>query len=183
MIVDFRRRQVEEHAPLHINGSAVGMVSCFRFLGVNISNDLTWSAHTDKVVKAARKRLFFLRRLKKFGMDSVILTNFYRCTIESILTGCITVWYGSCTAKDRKALRSVVRTAEFIIGRELPALQDTYHTRCLRKTGRILKDCYHPAFRLFTPLPSGRRYRSIRSRTRRLENSFFPRAIRLLNGH
>ena len=63
----------------------------------------------------------------------------------------------------------------FIIGRELPALQDTYHTRCLRKAGRILKDCYHPAFRLFTLLPSGRRYRSIRSRTRRLENSFFPR--------
>src|SRR4029434_2360324 len=104
--------QVEEHAPLHINGSAVEMVSCFRFLGV--SNDLTWSAHTDKVVKAARKRLFFLRRL-----DSVILTNFYRCTIESILTGCITVWYGSCTAKDRKALRSVVRSAEFIIGKGL----------------------------------------------------------------
>src|SRR4029434_11162780 len=67
---------------------------------------------------------------------------------------------------------------EFIIGRELPALQDTYHTRCLRKAGMILKDCYHSAFRLFTPLPSGRRYRSIRSRTRRLENSFYPRAIR-----
>ena len=42
--------------------------SCVRFLGVNISNDLTWSAHT--VVKAARKHLFFLRRLKKFAMDS-----------------------------------------------------------------------------------------------------------------
>ena len=30
---------------------------------------------------------------------------------------------------------------------------------------------------------SGRRYRSIRSRTRRLENRFFPRALRLLKGH
>src|SRR4029434_8347410 len=59
----------------------------------------------------------------------------------------------------------------------------THTTRCLRKAGRILKDYYHPAFRLFTPLPSGRRYRIIRSRTRRLENSFSPRAIRLLNGH
>ena len=117
------------------------------------------------------------------NIRSVILTNFYRCTIESILTGCITVWYGSCTAKDRKALRSVVRSAEFIISRELPALQDNYHTQCLRKAVRILKDCYHPAFRLSTPLPSGRPYCSIRSRTRRLENSFFPRAIRLLNGH
>ena len=70
MIVDYRRRQEEEHAPLYINGSEVEKVSCFKFLGVNISNDLTWSVHTDKVVKAARKRLFFLRRLKKFGMDS-----------------------------------------------------------------------------------------------------------------
>src|SRR4029434_1191370 len=60
MIVDYRRRQVEEHAPLYINGSAVEKVSCFRFLRVNISDDLTWSAHTDKAVKVARKRLFFL---------------------------------------------------------------------------------------------------------------------------
>ena len=103
-------------------------------------------------------------------------------TMLNILTGCISVWYGSCTAKDRKVLRSVVRSAEFIIGRELPALQDIFHTRCIRKAGRILKDCYHPSFRLFSPLPSGRRYRSIRSRTRRLESSFFPRAIRFLNG-
>lgn len=92
MIVDFRRRQREEHVPLYINGSVVEKVSCFRLLGVNISNDLTWSAHKDKVIKAARKLLFFLRRLKKFGMDPVILTNFYRCTIENTLTGCITVF-------------------------------------------------------------------------------------------
>src|SRR4029434_7521763 len=45
MIVDFRRRQEVEHAPLHINGSEVEKFSCFRFLGVNISNDLTWSDH------------------------------------------------------------------------------------------------------------------------------------------
>ena len=77
MVVDYRRRQEEEHAPLHINRFEVERVSCFRFLGVHISDDLSWSAHTDKVVKAARKRFFFLRRLKKFGMESVILTNFY----------------------------------------------------------------------------------------------------------
>ena len=92
MIVDYRRRQEEEHAPLHINGSKVEQVSCFRFLGVYINNDLTWSAHTDKVVKVARKRLFFLRRLKKFGMDSVILTNFYRCTIERMPLHHSVVW-------------------------------------------------------------------------------------------
>ena len=74
---------------------------------------------------------------------------------------------GSCTDRDRKVLRSVVRFAEFILDRKLPALQDTYHTRCLRKAGRIQRDCYHQSFSHFTPLLSGRQYWSIRSCTRR----------------
>ena len=126
-------RQEEEHAPLYINGSVVEKVSCFRFLGVNISNDLTWSAHTDKVVKAARKRLFYLRGLKKFDMDPVILTNFYRCTIESILTGCITVWYGSCTAKDRKVWSGLLSSSS--AGDSQPCRTPTTHEASEKLTG------------------------------------------------
>ncbi|XP_071029874.1 ribonuclease inhibitor-like [Oncorhynchus clarkii lewisi] len=32
-----------------------------------------------------------------------------QCTIESILSGCITAWNGNCTAHNRKALQRVVR--------------------------------------------------------------------------
>ncbi|KAI3377544.1 hypothetical protein L3Q82_008720, partial [Scortum barcoo] len=46
-----------------------------------------------------------LVRLRRLNMDFMILCNFYRCTIESILTGCITAWYSSCTALNRKALQ------------------------------------------------------------------------------
>ncbi|KAI3364660.1 hypothetical protein L3Q82_011442 [Scortum barcoo] len=63
LIVDFRRRQREEHAPLSINGTTVERVNSFRFLGVHISEDLTWTHHTDFITKSARQRLFFLRRL------------------------------------------------------------------------------------------------------------------------
>ncbi len=41
----------------------------------------------------------------------------------------------------------------------------------------------HPSHRLLSLLPSGRRFRSIRSRTSRLRDSFFPQAIRLMNSH
>ena len=132
-------------------------------------------------MRTARQRLYFLRRLKRFGISSNIMSNFYRCTIESILTGCITVWYSNCSSFDRKALQRVVRTAELIIGHKLPAFQDIYQTRCLRKACSIIKDCTHPAHHLFATLPSGRRLRSIRSRTTRLKNSFYLQAIRLLN--
>ncbi|CAI5669471.1 unnamed protein product [Oreochromis niloticus] len=156
LIVDFRRCR-EVHTPITINGAAVERVSSFRFLGVHLAEDLTWSVHINKTVKKAQQRLFFLRRLKRFGMSPRILRTFYRCAIESILTGCITTWYGNSTAYNRKALQRVVRCAERIIGGELPSLQDIYRKRCLRKAGRIIKDSSHPSHKLFRLLPSGRR--------------------------
>ncbi len=125
----------------------------------------------------------FLRRLRKFGTSPRILRSFYTCTVESILTGCITAWFGNSTAGNRRALQRVVRTARHIVGGELPSLQDIYTRRCTRKARRIIKDSSHPSHRLLSLLPSGRRLRSIRSRTSRLRDSFSLRAIRLMNSH
>ncbi len=182
LVVDYRR-QSREHTPITINKTPVERVSSFKFLGVHITEDLTWSAHTDAVLKKAHQRLFFLRRLRKFGTSPRILRSFYTCTVESILTGCITAWFGNSTAGNRRALQRVVRTARHIVGGELPSLQDIYTRRCTRKARRIIKDSSHPSHRLLSLLPSGRRFRSIRSRTSRLRDSFFPQAIRLMNSH
>ncbi|KAM9571072.1 uncharacterized protein ACWYII_046330 isoform 1-T1 [Salvelinus alpinus] len=135
MIVDFRKQQ-REHPPIHIEGTAVEKVESFKFLCVHI---------TDSVVKKAQQRLFKLRRLKKFGLSPKTLTNFYRCAIESILSGCITAWYSNCTAFNRKALQWVVRSAQRITSGKLPALHDTYSTRCHRKAKKIIKDINHPS--------------------------------------
>ncbi len=173
LVVDYRR-QSREHTPITIDKTPVERVSSFKFLGVHITEDLTWSAHTDAVLKKAHQRLFFLRRLRKFGTSPRILRSFYTCTVESILTGCITAWFGNSTAGNRRALQRVVRTARHIVGGELPSLQDIYTRRCTRKARRIIKDSSHPSHRLLSLLPSGRRFRSIRSRTSRLRDSFFP---------
>ena len=109
------------------------------------------------------------------------MTTFYRGTIESILTSCITVWGGSCTEQNRKALQRIINTAEKIIGAPLPSLQDIYTTRLTRKALMITKDISHPAHKLFSLLPSGKRYRCLRSRTTRLAKSSIHQAIRLLN--
>ncbi len=134
LVVD-SRRQKREHTPIIIDGTPVDRVSSFKFLGVHITEDLTWSAHTDAVLKKAKQTLFFLRRLRKFGMSPHILHSFYTCTVESILTGCITAWYGNSTSSNRKALQRVVRTVCHTVGGELPSLQDIYTRRCMRKPG------------------------------------------------
>ncbi len=63
-------------------------VSSFKYLGVNISEDLTWTAHIQTQVKKARQRLYHLRQLRKFRVSPAILKTFYSGAIESVLTQC-----------------------------------------------------------------------------------------------
>ncbi|KAI4878794.1 hypothetical protein NFI96_009235 [Prochilodus magdalenae] len=155
MVVDFRRTR-RDHSPLHIDGSTVEIVKSTKFLGVHLAEDLTWSLNTSTITKKAQQRLYFLRRLRKAHLPPPILTTFYRGTIESILSSCITAWFGNCTASDRKSLQRVVRTAEKIIGVSLPTITDIYTTRCIRKATSIVDDHTHPSHTLFTLLPSGK---------------------------
>ena len=114
LIVDYKKRLAEQ-APINIDGAVVERVESF-----HITNELSWSklSHQD-----------CLKRLKRFGMGPQILKKLYSCTIESILTGCITAWYGNCSVSDCKALQRVVRTAQYITGAKLPAIQDQYIRR------------------------------------------------------
>jgi pantothenate kinase type III len=141
--------------------------------------------HPHSVVKKAQQHLFNIRRQKTFGLTPKTLRNLYRCTIESMLSGCIAAWYGNCTAHNRMALQREVRSAQHITGGTLPALQDTYITRCHRKAKKIIKGINHLSHCLFTPLSSRRRgqYSCIKAGTERMKNSFYLKAIRLLNSH
>ncbi len=52
LVVDYRR-QSREHTPIPIDKTSVEQVNSFKFLCVHITEDLTWSAHTDAVLKKA----------------------------------------------------------------------------------------------------------------------------------
>ncbi|KAI5089711.1 gastrula zinc finger protein XlCGF28.1-like [Silurus meridionalis] len=180
LIVDFRKETRGTHDTTHINGMAVERLQ-FQVSGIYISADLSWAINTSSLVKKAPQRLFFLRTLKKNHLSTDILVNFYRCAIESILTSRVTVWYGSCSVAERKALQRVVKTAQRITETPSPSMENIQKKRCLRRAHSILKDFSHPVHRLFSVLPSGRRFRCLRTRTSRLKNSFFHRAVSLLN--
>ncbi len=213
LIVDFRKWHLLPYTPLMISGTPVERVSSFKYLGVNISEDLTWTTqgsrfkvlgsclfvtytiiqgiissemevtntHIQTQVKKARQRLYHLRQLRKFRVSPAILKTFYSGAIESVLTQCISVWYGNSSSQDCKALQRVVRLADRISGSALPSLQDIYLKRCRSRAVKITKDSNHPGNCLFTLLPSGKRFRSLMAKTERLRRSFFPQAIRLLN--
>ncbi|KAK3534927.1 hypothetical protein QTP70_002012 [Hemibagrus guttatus] len=178
---DESARAQSEHSSLFIDGSPVEIVKSTKFLGVHLVQNFTWSLNTTSITKKAQQRLYFLRKLRKAHLPPPILTMFYRGTIESVLSSCITTWFGNCTVSDRKTLQRIVRTAEKIIGVSLPSILGMYTTCCIRKANSIVDDPTHPSHTLFILLPSVKRYQSIQALTTRLCNSFFPQAIRLLN--
>lgn len=63
----------------------------------------------------------------------------------------------------------------------MPTLEDLHTLHCIKKAQSILRDTTHPGHDLFKLLPSGRRYRTIRAKTNRLEDRFYPTAITTLN--
>jgi hypothetical protein len=66
LIVDYRKWKAE-HSPIYINRTVVERVAGFKFLSVHITRDLSWSKHTNTVVKRGQQCIFPLRRLKKIG--------------------------------------------------------------------------------------------------------------------
>ncbi|KAI5614000.1 gastrula zinc finger protein XlCGF28.1-like [Silurus asotus] len=165
------QRTQSDHSPLIIDGSSVEIVKSTKFLGVHLAGNLTWLLNTSSITKKAQHRLYFLRRLRKAHLPPPILTMFYRGTIESILSSCITAWLGNCTVSDCKTLQRIVRTAEKIIGVSLPSIMDIYTTRCIRKANSSVDDHTHPSDTLFTLLLSGKRHSGCHINT---VQQFFP---------
>ncbi|KAI3376131.1 hypothetical protein L3Q82_016661 [Scortum barcoo] len=129
LIVDFRRRQREEHAPLSINGTTVERVNSFRFLGFTSVRTsprlitLTSSQSQPDSGSSSSSRLQEAQHGLKVTLQ--VLQVHHR----EILTGCITAWYSSCTALNREALQRVVKAAQHITRTELPSMEDLYTQR------------------------------------------------------
>eukprot|EP00061_Rhincodon_typus_P006459 g27122.t1 len=143
LISDFRKKGAE-HSPIDSNGTEVEKVKSIKFPGGMITDNLSWTSHVNVIVMKAQRCLFFLRRLRKFGMSIRPLTNFYKCTIESILSGCITAWYGNSSDQDCKKLQKVVYTAQTITETNLLSMDCIYTADCCRKAANIIKDPSYP---------------------------------------
>src|SRR4029434_3730469 len=128
MTVDFRRSP-PALPPLIIHNSTVLAVESFRFLGSTISRNLKWETNINTIIKKAQQRMYFLRHLRKYNLPQELLILFYTAVIESILCTSITVWFGSATKLDKNRLQRSVRSAEKIIGANLPTIQDLYTSR------------------------------------------------------
>lgn len=93
--------------------------SSLRFFGGHVTKDLAWTLNTTCLL--------------------LILSTFYRRTTETILTSCLTAWYGNHTVSYCKTLQRTVKTAEKDI-MDLSTTDASYQKCCICKANSIVDE-------------------------------------------
>jgi len=76
---------------IRVKGNILELVSSHKYLGVTITNDLSWSTHINHICCKARKMTGFLYRNFKLA-DKVCLSHLFKSLVRPILEYCSCVW-------------------------------------------------------------------------------------------
>lgn len=178
----FDPRGVRTHNPVTINNTPIEQVSSYKYLGLMVSNNLSWSEHVDYLCSRLAQRLHFLRRLRLFGVRAEIRAIFYSAVFASVVRYGMAVWYGSLTVQSKTKLHRMVTTALKLVEKsDSQPLQLLYEEVVVRQASKISADPSHILFSEYDLLPSGRRYRASKCKYNRFKLSFVPTSISLLN--
>ncbi len=78
----FDPRSIGDHTPVFIHETSIKQVSSYKYLGIHMDDKLSWGIHVDAICSRVLQRLYFLRRLRIFGVEQknhvFILSGNYR---------------------------------------------------------------------------------------------------------
>lgn len=178
----FDPRVVSNTNPVRIHNTPICQVSSYKYLGVFMDSSLTWQVHIESLCTKLQQRMYFLRRLRLYGVNNRLLFLFFQMILESVIQYGMQTWYGNLTVQLKAKLGRLVKTALRIVGHQDQGyMQSLYEKSVLREALKILEDPTHILHQEFTLLPSGKRFRTLNCRLNKYKNSFVPTAIRMLN--
>ena len=180
LIFDFSKTNTVV-TPIIINEEHVSIVDEYKYLGLLVDNKLNWSSNNKRVFAKMQQRLYFLRKLNDFHVDTRIMVLFYRSVVESVLRFCLQVFYNNSLAKDVGKLSRVTNRATKLMKHKCSPPSDIYDNLCAEKLSSILQDDTHPLHGYYNRLRSGVRLESIRCKTSRYLKSFVPKSIQMYN--
>ena len=98
-----------------LNNTILQEVPSYTYLGVDISNDLTWNSHVDRISAKANRTLGFLRR-NLYSCPTHIKDMAYKTLVRPILDYCSSVWdpHTQTLINQLEAIQN--RAARFVTG-------------------------------------------------------------------
>ena len=185
VIIDFRKKK-SALLPIFINNQEVKRVDSYKYLGVTIDSELNWKAHSNNIFKKLNSRMYFLRKINYFRVNSKILELFYKSFLESLISFALTCWGGNVRMNNKERINQIIKKANKIISKtshspsNICDFDSLYHVNCQKKILSIIKDQSHPlSGEILFSSRSGRPL-TIKSNKNRYKNSFLPHALKLL---
>lgn len=173
---------------MQIDDVPLERVPSFKYLGVTISTDLTWSRHLEQLFIKCRKLSFHIKRLRSYRVPTVVIWRFVDSCVLSLILYCSPVIFPGLLKKDFTLLRRTINVIARVSGISFPTLCDVITKRhfaaCKRFVNNILSDEMHPLHdaisvcRSLRPLRSS--FRLISARTNTFRNSIIPFLARFL---
>ena len=104
MFIDFRKNQ-RCPKPVYIKGEAVERVDTYKYVGVVFDSKLNWK-EINSVLKKVNSRMYCMRQLRSFGVNSNMLVTFCNALICSIIMFGSVCWGGNISKLDRGRLEN-----------------------------------------------------------------------------
>lgn len=167
----------------------ISRVSTFKLLGVQISSDLSWDAHIKYMITKVHPRIYYLCAAKKGGLPCDVLVQIYLTFIRPVLEYASPIWSGlpKCLSEELERIQKRCCRIIGIPTSTFPTLSERRDEATIRTFTKILRDSSSPlhCFLPLAPTPtySLRQHKTFavcRSKTKRHELSFIPRALKQL---
>ena len=201
MVISRRRAHQLTLSTLSLNGVDLERVSVFKYLGVWLSSDLSWTHHVDQITLRASKHLGIVYRTFYSHASSAVFLQLYISFVRPFLEYAAPVWdphHSTLIDKIEKVQRFALRMASKQWNSDYATLLAWSGLPTLQSRRRVLSLCFfaqsiHGV--VHSTLPS-LQLRSMDSRLRSFDvctfeipfasslsyqSSFFPRAVKLWN--
>ena len=139
------RKRISAPPALYLNTQPMEVVHSYKYLGVVVSSDLSWSSHIQLDCMKAKKILGLIYRdFAKYTSDSTVILKMYKALVRPHLEYAAQVW-SPYMVKDIELLEKVQRFALRICSRNYnlsyEELLDLYKTPSLQDRRSFLSLC------------------------------------------
>ena len=139
-IILFNKSQIFDFPPeitLQNSETFLDVVDQSRLLGLQVTTDLRWAAHTQSIIKRANSKLWMLRRMKFLNIDPYIIIDFYFKEIRSICEMACQVFHSGLTKNQSNDIENIQKKAlKIILGRSY----HSYEVACTLMSAEPLYD-------------------------------------------
>ena len=118
-------RNPEAFDLVSIDDKEIEVVNSAKLLGITISDNLTWNAHINELVKKTSKKLYFLVQLKRARLPPSDLVLFYLSCVRSTIDYGVSVFHNALPQYLKNELIHIEKRALSII---LPSM--SYNKAC-----------------------------------------------------